>query len=92
MRYVRAALLATAAIGLMAIAAPASAQQVIMGQDGHYYKLVPFKGPLPGAAPEGVTVIPGQATANVANSSNCWVTKFHNGQYYPSYVTACGPQ
>ena len=33
MRYVRAALLATAAIGLMATAAPTSAQQIILGPE-----------------------------------------------------------
>jgi hypothetical protein len=91
MRYLPAAFMATAAIGLMAIAAPASAE-VIVTPDGHYYNLVPLKGPVPGTAPEMVTVIPPQATASVPQTSNCWVTKFHNGQYYPSYVTACGPQ
>jgi len=88
MRYARAALLATAAIGLMAIAAPASAQQVIMGPDGHYYRLVPVKGPAPGTAPE--TVIPWQATANVVNTSMCHLDNFQNGEYQPEYVTMCG--
>jgi hypothetical protein len=88
MRYVRAALLATAAIGLMAIAAPVNAQQVIMGPDGHYYKLVPMRGPVPGT----VTGIPAQATANVINTSSCRLTNFENGEYQPEYVTVCGPE
>jgi hypothetical protein len=86
MRYVRAALLATAAIGLMAIAAPASAQQVIVGPDGHYYRLVPVKVP----PPEVVAGIPAQATASVANTSSCRLTNFQNGEYQPEYVTVCG--
>ncbi len=86
MRYARAALLAAAAIGLMAIAAPASAQQIIMGQDGHYYKLVPVKAP----PPEAVAGIPGQATASVANTSSCRLTNFQNGEYQPEYVAVCG--
>ena len=86
MRYVRAALLATAAIGFMAIAAPASAQQVIMGPDGHYYKLVPVRGPVPGT----VSGIPEQATANVVNTSSCRLTSFQNGEYQPEWVTVCG--
>jgi hypothetical protein len=91
MRYVRAALLATAAIGLMATAAPVSAQQIILGPDGHYYRLVPMKGPLPRTAPETVTGIPGEATADVANTSSCRLTTFTNGEYQPEYVTLCGP-
>jgi hypothetical protein len=86
MRYARAALLATAAIGLMAIAAPASAQQVIMGPDGHYYRLVPVNAPPPGTA-----VIPGQATANVVNTSGCRLDNFQSGEDQPEYVTMCGP-
>jgi hypothetical protein len=86
MRYVHATLLATAAIGLMAIAAPASAQQVIVGPDGHYYKLVPVRAP----PPEAVAGIPEQATANVANTSSCRLTTFTNGEYQPEYVTVCG--
>ena len=91
MRYVRAALLAAAAIGSMAIVAPASARQIIMGPDGHYYRLVPVKGPLPRTAPETVTGIPGQATANVDNTSSCRLTNFQNGEYQPEWVTVCGP-
>jgi hypothetical protein len=59
MRYVRTAFLATAAVGLMAIAAPAWAQ-VYLAPDGHYYKLVPVKGPLPGKALEMESGIPGR--------------------------------
>jgi hypothetical protein len=88
MRYIRAALLATAAIGLMATAAPVSAQQIILGPDGHYYRLVPVKGP----RPEPVTAIPAQATANVINTSSCRLTSFANGEYQPEYVTMCGPE
>lgn len=89
MRYLRTAFLATAAIGLLATAVPASAE-IIMGPDGHYYRLVPVKWPLPGAAPETMTVIPGQATANVPNTSSCRLVNFQNGEYQPEYVTMCG--
>jgi hypothetical protein len=85
MRYLRTAFLATAAIGFMAVAAPAFAR-VILGQDGHYYRLVPVNGP----APETITVIPGQATANVPNTSSCRLANFQNGEYQPEYVTMCG--
>jgi hypothetical protein len=91
MRYVRVALLATAAIGLMAIAAPASAETVST-PDGHYYKLVPAKAPLYGTVPEMVTIIPGQATASVAPVSGCRLINFQNGEYQPEYTTVCGPQ
>jgi hypothetical protein len=87
MRYVRATFVATAAIGLMALAAPASAE-VIMTPDGHYYRLVPVTGPAPGA----VTVIPSQATASVPVTSSCRLVNFENGEYQPEYVTMCGPQ
>ena len=50
MTPVRLALIATAAAGLTAIVAPASASQIIMGPDGHYYRLVPVRGPAPGEA------------------------------------------
>jgi hypothetical protein len=89
MRYARAALLATATMGLMAIAAPVSAQQVIMGPDGHYYRLVTVKGPLPGTA--SAMVIPGQATASVPYTSGCRLVNFQNGEYQPEYTTVCGP-
>jgi hypothetical protein len=91
MRYVRTAFLATAAVGLMAIAAPASTQ-VYLAPDGHYYKLVPVKGPLPGKAPEMAAGIPGQATAEVANPSNCRLDQYVSLEYQPKYVTMCGPQ
>jgi hypothetical protein len=90
MRYLHAAFLATAAIGLTAIAAPASAE-VVMTPDGHYYRLVPLRGPSPGTAPEMVTVIPGQATASVANASSCRLINFQNGEYQPEYTAVCGP-
>ena len=89
MRYLHAAFLATAAIGLMAIAAPAFAQEVVT-PDGHYYRLVPLRGPLPGAAPEAATIIPQQATASVPNTSSCRLENFQNGEYQPEYVTMCG--
>jgi hypothetical protein len=91
MRYVRAVFVATAAIGLLVLAAPASAE-VIMTPDGHYYRLVPVKGPLPGTGLEAVTAIPSQATANVAPPSSCRLVNFENGEYQPQYVTMCGPQ
>ena len=50
MKCLRAAFLATAAVGLMALATPASAQ-VIVTPDGHYYRLVPLRGPLPERRP-----------------------------------------
>ena len=90
MTYVRLALIATAAVGLMAVAAPASAETVAT-PDGHYYRLVPVKGPSPGTAPEMVTIIPGQTTANVAPVSNCRLINFEDNEYEPEYTTVCGP-
>jgi hypothetical protein len=59
-----ATILATTALGLMALATPAFAK-VNMTPDGHYYKLVPLKAP-PGQASSVVKAIPEGATANVA--------------------------
>src|SRR5271154_6781652 len=87
MTPVRLALIATAAAGLMAIAAPASASPIIMGPNGHYYRLVPVRGPAPGEA-----AIPQQATASVAPVSNCRLINFENNEYQPEYTTVCGPQ
>jgi hypothetical protein len=92
LKHVRLALLATAAVGLMAIAAPASAQQVYLVPDGHYYRLVPVKKPLLREATEMVTGIPGQATADVTNTSNCRLDSFYDNEYQPKYVTMCGPR
>jgi Spy/CpxP family protein refolding chaperone len=55
MACLRATVLATTAVGLMALATPAFAE-VIMTPDGHYYKLIPLKapprdGPRPHASP-----------------------------------------
>jgi hypothetical protein len=83
----RLALIATAAAGLMAIAAPAFASQIVMGPDGHYYRLVPVRGPAPGQA-----AIPSQATANVAPVSNCRLINFEDNEYQPEYTTVCGPE
>ena len=83
----RLALIATAAAGLMAIAAPAFASQIVMGPDGHYYRLVPVRGPAPGQA-----AIPSQATANVAAVSHCRLINFEDNEYQPEYTTVCGPQ
>jgi hypothetical protein len=91
MSYVRIALLATAAIGVMAVAAPASAQ-VVTTSDGQYYKLVPLRRPLPRTAPEMVTVIPNGATASVPQTSSCRLTSFENHEYQPQYVTECGAE
>jgi hypothetical protein len=87
MTPVRLALIATAAAGLMAAAAPASASQIVMGPDGHYYRLVPVRGPAPGQA-----AIPPQAIANVAPVSNCRLINFEDNEYQPEYTTVCGPQ
>jgi hypothetical protein len=67
MACLRAAFLATTAVGLMALATPAFAE-VIMTLDGHYYRLIPLKAP-PGHASSGVMAIPEGATANVAPAS-----------------------
>ena len=91
MTYVRLALIATTAVGLIAAMAPASASQIVMGPDGHYYRLVPVKGPSPGTAPEMMGVSE-QATASVAPVSNCRLINFVNQEYQPEYTTACGPQ
>jgi hypothetical protein len=89
MRYACAAFLATAAIAMAA--APALAAPVVETQDGHYYRLVPLKGPLPEAPPEMVTIIPGQATAAFLPASGCRLTSFENGEFQPQYTTECGP-
>ena len=86
MTFVHLALIATAAAGLTAIAAPASASEVVMMPDGHYYKLVRLRGPAPGEA----AIFP-QATANVAPVSNCRLVNFLNNEYQPEYTTVCGP-
>jgi hypothetical protein len=57
MARLRATVLATTAVGLMAFATPAFAE-VIMTPDGHYYKLVPLKAP-PGQASSVVMAGPG---------------------------------
>jgi hypothetical protein len=88
----RLVLLATA-IGLLA---PVASAQTIATMDGHYYKLVPLRGPLPRNASQVVTVIPETATASVPDSlsvpqsSNCRLTTFENGEFQPQYVTLCG--
>ena len=87
MAPVRLALIATAAAGLMAIAAPAFASQIVMGPDGQYYRLVPVRGPAPGQA-----AMPSQATANVAPVSNCRLINFEDNEYQPEYTTVCGPE
>ena len=93
MACLRATVLATMAVGLMALATPAFAE-VIMTPDGHYYKLVPLKAPPPGAASSVVMAIPEGATASVAPApaSNCRLTSFVNLEYQPEYTTVCGPE
>jgi hypothetical protein len=93
MTYLRTALLATTAVGLMALATPAFAE-VIMTPDGHYYKMVPLKAPPPGAASRVIMAIPEDATASVApaSASTCRLTNFVNLEYQPEYTTVCGPQ
>jgi hypothetical protein len=92
MACLRATVLATAAVGLMAHATPAFAE-VIMTPDGHYYKLVPLKAPPPGQASSVVMAIPEGAAASVAPApaSTCRTTHFENGQYHPLHITLCGP-
>jgi hypothetical protein len=90
MRYARTAFLSTAALGLMVLAVPAHAQagtdQGYYSYQGHYYRLVPVKGPLPMHIP------PGYTAAAPAPASNCFLTNFENhGASHPMYVTACGP-
>ena len=93
MTNLRAALVATTAMGLMALATPAFAE-VIMTPDGHYYRLVPLKAPPPGAASSVIMAIPEGATASVAPApaSNCRLTNFVNLEYQPQYTAVCGPQ
>jgi hypothetical protein len=64
MACLRATVLATTAVGLMALATPAFAE-VIMTPDGHSYKLIPLKAPPPGEASSVVMAIPERATASV---------------------------
>jgi hypothetical protein len=87
MNSLRLVLFATA-IGLLTSVASA---QTIATMDGHYYKLVPLKGPLQQPASGMVTVIPEGATASVAQTSSCRLTSFQNGEYQPEWVTLCGP-
>jgi hypothetical protein len=89
-RYTRAALLATAAAGMLAVAMPAYAE-VVVTPDSHYYRLLPVRAPLPGAAPEMATIIPGQATASVPKTSSWRLINFQTGEYQPEYTTVCGP-
>jgi hypothetical protein len=93
MTNLRTAFLATTAVGLMALATPAFAED-IMTPDGHYYRLVPLKAPPPGAASSVIMAIPESATANVAPTpaSNCRLTSFVSLQYQPEYTTVCGPE
>jgi hypothetical protein len=63
----RATVLATTAVGLMALAMPAFAE-VITTPDGHYYKLIPLKA-RPGQASSVVMAVPEGATANVPPAS-----------------------
>jgi hypothetical protein len=88
MRYVGLAFLAAAAVGLTPLA-PACAAEIVTTPDGHYYRLVPLKGPLPNASQ--VTIIPGEATASVPQSSNCRIVPMSQYEYQAQWVTACGP-
>ena len=67
MACLRAMVLATTAVGLMALATPAFAE-VMMTPDGHYHKLIPLKA-RPGQASSVVMAVPEGATANVAPAS-----------------------
>ena len=91
MTPVRLALIATAAAGLIAIAAPAFAE-IVATPDGQYYRLVPVRAPALGTAPEMVTIAPSQSTANVGPVSNCRLINFEDNEFQPEYTTVCGPQ
>ena len=93
MTNLHTALLATTAVGLMALGTSAFAE-VIMTPDGHYYRLVPLKAPSPGATSRVITAIPEGATASVAPApaSNCRLINFVNLEYQPQYTAVCGPQ
>jgi hypothetical protein len=91
MTPVRLALIATAAAGLIAIAAPAFAE-IVATPDGQYYRLVPVRAPALGTAPEMVTIAPSRSTANVAPVSNCRLINFEDNEFQPEYTTVCGPQ
>jgi hypothetical protein len=91
MTPVRLALVATAAAGLIAVAAPSFAE-VVATPDGRYYRLVPVRAPGTGTAPEMVTIAPSQAVANVAPVSNCRLINFEDHEFQPEYTTVCGPQ
>ena len=88
MTPVRFALIATAAAGLMAVAAPAFAE-IVATPDGQYYRLVPVRAPAPG---EWSAIAPAQSTANVAPVSNCRLINLEDNEYQPEYTTVCGPQ
>jgi hypothetical protein len=91
MRQVGLAFLATAAVALIGVTASASAAEIVTTPDGHYYRLVPLTGPVPGTAPEVVTVIPNEAIASVPQNSNCHIVPMSQYEYPAQYVTACGP-
>ncbi len=91
MRQVRFAVLAAATAGLIGLSIPASAE-IVATPDGHYYRLVPVRGPAPGAVAEMVNVVPEQARANVEPVSNCRLVNFEDNEYQPEYTTVCGPQ
>jgi hypothetical protein len=91
MTHVRLGFMATATAALIAVAVPASAE-IVATPDGHYYKLVPVRAPMPGTAPEMVTVAAGQPTASVAPVPNCRLINFEDNEYQPEYTTVCGPQ
>jgi hypothetical protein len=77
MACLRATVLATTVVELIALATPAFAE-VIITPDGHYYKLFPLKAP-PGQASSVVMAVPEGATANVAPASP-W--PIYNGFYH----------
>ncbi len=90
MRHSRFAVLA-AVVGLIAVAAPASAE-IVSTPDGQYYRLVPVKAPRAGTEPEMVAITPRPAMATVAPVSNCRLVNFEDNEYQPEYTTVCGPQ
>ncbi len=91
MTPVRLTLIASAAAGTMALAAPAFAK-IVATPDGQHYRLVPVREPGPGPAPEMVAITPSQAQAEAAPVSNCRLVHFEDHEFQPDYTTVCGPQ
>ena len=71
---------------LFALATPAFAQ-VVKGEDGHYYRLVPLRR-------ERFAAARAEAAQPVAPTSSCHIVPAQTNPYCPpdcQWVTACGP-